>query len=97
MGHFIIELTYTVSFDQLQASLPAHRIFLNTGYEKGWVLYSGPQEPKIGGIIVARAPSLADLKAYFSEDPLQTNGLAQYRFIEFNPVRRQPFMDEWCK
>ena len=97
MHHFIVELTYTVSFDQLQATLPAHRTFLNAGYELGWVLYSGPQEPKTGGMIVARAPSLDDMKAYFAEDPLQKGGLAIYRFIEFTPVRRQPFMDEWCQ
>jgi uncharacterized protein YciI len=97
MRHFIVELSYTVSFEQLQTILPAHRVFLNAGYEMGWVLYSGPQEPKTGGMIVARAPSLDDLKTYFTEDPLQKNGLANYRFIEFNPVRQQPFMDEWCK
>ncbi len=97
MRHFIIELTYTVSFDELQAALPEHRTFLNAGYELGRVLVSGPQEPKTGGIIVARAPGLDDLKAYFAEDPLQKKGLAVYRFIEFNPVRRQAFIEDWCK
>ena len=97
MRHFIVELTYTVPFDQLQESLPEHRTFLNAGYELGWVLYSGPQEPKLGGIIVARAPGKEDLQSYFAEDPLQKKGLAIYRFIEFNPVRRNPIVEEWCK
>ena len=97
MQHFIVELTYTVSFDQLQDTLPEHRTFLNAGYEMGWVLYSGPQEPRTGGVIVVRAPALDDLQAFFAEDPFQKKGLAVYRFIEFTPVRRQAFMDEWCK
>lgn len=97
MRHFIVELTYTVSFEQLQSSLPDHRTFLNDGYKLGWVLYSGPQEPKRGGIIVARAPDIADIRTYLAEDPLQKKGLAVYRIIEFTPVRWQPALDEWCR
>ena len=95
MHHFIIELTYTVSWAELQATLPEHRTFLNVGYENGWVLVSGPQVSHKGGVIIVRAPSLDDLKAYFAEDPLRKKGLAVYRYIEFDPVRRQAFMDDW--
>jgi uncharacterized protein YciI len=93
----MVELTYTVSFEQLQPALPEHRTFLNAGYELGWVLYSGPQEPKTGGIIVARATSLDDLRTYLAEDPLQKQGLAVYRIVEFTPVRWQSFMQQWCQ
>ena len=52
MRHFIVELTYTVPFEQLADVIPLHRSFLQAGYERGDVLCSGPQLPKTGGIIV---------------------------------------------
>jgi uncharacterized protein YciI len=96
MKHFIIEITYTVPFEQLADVVPEHRAFLQAGYDRGWALFSGPQVPKTGGIIVARAPSLEALKAFFAEDPFQKQGLGTYRFIEFDPVKRQAFMETWA-
>jgi uncharacterized protein YciI len=93
--HFIIELTYTVPFQQLADTLPDHRRFLRAGYEQGLVLFSGPQEPKVGGIIVARMPSLEALQQFFAADPFQQRGLATYRFIEFEPLHRQSFLEDW--
>ena len=55
MKHFIVEITYKVSFEEMQKVLPAHRIYLDEGYEKGILLMSGPQNPKTGGIVIARA------------------------------------------
>lgn len=93
--HYIIELTYTVPFEQLADTLPAHRTFLSEGYERGMVLYSGPQVPRTGGVIIARASSLDDLQRYMADDPFQIEGLATYRYISFDAVRYQPFMQQW--
>jgi uncharacterized protein YciI len=93
--HFIVELTYTVPFEQLANALPAHRAYLQVGYDQGWLLFSGPQVPKTGGIIVARAHSEEDLKQFFRKDPFQKQGLATYRYIEFEPVKRQRFIEAW--
>jgi uncharacterized protein YciI len=93
--HFIVELTYRVPFDDLAETLPDHRKYLQTAYDQGFLLFSGPQLPKIGGIIVARMPSLDDVRRFFAEDPFQKKGLADYRYIEFDMVKRQGFMDHW--
>lgn len=95
MKHFVIQTTFNVPFEQLGDALTEHRAFLQHGYDRGWILCSGPQNPRVGGIIVVRGPSLADLQAFFAEDPYQKKGLAQYRFIEFEPVKRQAFLEEW--
>lgn len=95
MKHFIIEITYTASLDNIDQTLPEHRAFLQTGYDKGWLLMSGPQNPRTGGIVVARAPSLEELEGLFKNDPYQKKGQASYRFIEFNPVKKAPLMDDW--
>ena len=95
MKHFYIEIQYLVPAEQLSETVPLHRAFLQTGYDRGWLLLSGPQIPRVGGFIVARAPGLEPLQAFFKDDPYQQKGLAAYRFVEFDPVKRQPFLEDW--
>lgn len=95
MHYFIVELTYTVPYEQLASALPAHRAYLQPAYDEGWLLVSGPQLPRTGGIIVARSHSLDQLMQFFASDPFHVQGLATYRFIEFDPVKRQPWIDPW--
>ena len=95
MKHFIIELTYIVSAERLAEIVVEHRAFLATGYERGWLLMSGPQTPRVGGMVVARAPSLEAIQQFFQDDPYQVKGAAAYRFVEFEPVRLQEWMKEW--
>ena len=95
MKHFIVEITYTVPAEQLGETTPEHRAFLQIGYARGWLLFSGPQAPRTGGMVVARAPSLEALSEYFLDDPFQKKGLALYRFVEFEPVKLQGFMQDW--
>jgi uncharacterized protein YciI len=96
MKHFIIEVTYNVPAEQLGETVGLHRSFLQTGYERGWILCSGPMLPRTGGMIVARAPSLEELQRFFAADPYLLKNLAVYRFIEFDPIKRQPFLEEWA-
>jgi len=97
MKHFVIEVTYSVPFEQMAHIVPDHRAFLQLGYDRGWLLMSGPQVPKTGGMIVARAPSLVELQQFFQDDPFQKNGVASYRFVEFEPVKRQAWLEDWLK
>lgn len=97
MRHFIIELTYTVPAEDLADTVTEHRAFLQTGYDRGWLLFSGPQVPRVGGIVVARAPSQEELQELFHNDPYQKKGLATYRFIEFVPVKFQPSIEYWLQ
>jgi uncharacterized protein YciI len=95
MKHFMIELTYLVPAEQLAEIVTEHRAFLQTGYDAGRLLFSGPQNPRVGGIVLARAESLEEIQQFFSGDPYQIKGLASYRFVEFNPVKFQPFIEPW--
>jgi len=54
MKHFIIEVTYTVPMEMIEQTVNEHRAFLQTGFDKGWLLASGPLVPRIGGMIIAR-------------------------------------------
>lgn len=93
--HFIVIITYTVPFEQVSQHVSDHRSFLQVGYEKGMLLFSGPQNPKVGGIIVARGTSLEDIKQFMSDDPYLKRKIANYQFIEFEPLKSQSFMEDW--
>ncbi|HQF60872.1 MAG TPA: YciI family protein [Anaerolineaceae bacterium] len=93
--HFMVEITYTVPAEALSEILPKHRAFLQTGYDQGVLLMSGPQEPRTGGIVIARAESMSALKDFFKNDPYQINQVATYRFVEFVPVKHQPWLGQW--
>src|SRR5512145_824240 len=96
MKHFVILTTFTKPFEEFGEMVGHHRAFLQKGYDRGWLLCSGPQNPKVGGVIIARAPSLEELQQFFTDDPYQINGLATYQFIEFEPVKRQIFLEAWA-
>ncbi|GAP21173.1 YciI family protein [Leptolinea tardivitalis] len=97
MKHFIVEINYLVPVDQLSDVLPNHRAFLQTGYDRGLLLLSGPREPRIGGMVVARANSLEEIQEFFNNDPYHLQKVATHTFIEFNPVLHQPWLDNWVK
>jgi len=95
MKHFIVQTTYLVPAEKRATVVGEHRAFLQIGYDQGMLLASGPQEPSVGGIIVARAESREILEKFFLDDPFQLQGIASYQFTEFLPVKHQPFLKEW--
>lgn len=95
MKHFVINITYKVSLGLIDKNLEDHREFLEQGYEQGYLLCSGPQNPRIGGIIIARANSLDELRDFFSKDPYLISNLADYEFIEFHPVKYNKILTKW--
>jgi uncharacterized protein YciI len=96
MRHFIIEISYTAPLAAIDAAVTAHRQFLQRGYDDGLLLMSGPKTPRVGGIVIARAESVERLESFFADDPYRSQGLAQYRFVEFTPVKYRDLLDEWC-
>lgn len=95
MLHFVVEITFTAGFGRIEPIVPEHRAFLQVGYDRGWLLMSGPKNPRDGGMVIARAPAKADIEAFFRDDPYAKAGVATYRFTEFNPVKRQAFLESW--
>lgn len=92
LKYFVLELTYLAPLDKVAEGVVEHRAHLDLGYQRGWLLASGPQNPKVGGVVIARAPERADLEAFIAQDPFVINKIASYRFIEFEPVKRHPEM-----
>ena len=85
---FIIELNYTASLGDIDASMRAHVAFLKKHYASGHFLVSGRKVPRDGGIILAVGASREEIEAIAGEDPFVTRGLADYRIIEFRASQR---------
>ena len=50
MRHFVVEITYLLPVEiVINETTPEHRAFLQTGYNAGKLLFSGPQVPQGGG------------------------------------------------
>jgi len=97
MKHFIINVTYKAPLTKIDELLTEHRKFLQGGYDKGLLLFSGPRNPRTGGVVAARAESLEFIKSFFNNDPYKINNAADYEFVEIDPVKRQPFLEDWIR
>ncbi len=95
MKHFIVEIIYTAPIERVLETTSRHREYLQTGYTKGLLLMSGPQEPRVGGILIAKADSLEEIKTFCKNDPYSLEGLANYRFIQFEPKSYVPEIRNW--
>lgn len=95
MKHFVVVITYKAPSEKITELRPIHREHLQKGYESGLLLMSGPQNPQIGGIAIARAESKEDVAEFFAEDTYNLEDAAVYNITEFTPVSRQDFMNNW--
>ena len=60
---FVIELSYKVDLEQIDAHMTAHVRFLKKYYASGNFLVSGRKVPRDGGIILAGAKHRQDIEA----------------------------------
>ncbi len=95
MKHFLILITYKVDLTIIDSLLAQHREFLQIGYDKNLLLMSGPENPRTGGVVIAKANSLEEIKTFFHNDPYYKNDVADYDFREFNPVKYQQVLTDW--
>lgn len=94
---FILELTYTAAIEKIDEQLIPHRSYLDLHYSKGNLICSGPQNPRTGGIIMTTFKSREEVDVFIAADPFQVFALADYRVIEFAPIkfdeRFKPFIN----
>ncbi len=91
---FIAILTYKKPLSEVDKYLQAHRDYLAEHYAAGDFIASGPQNPRIGGVIMIKASNREAVNTLISQDPFNINGIADYRIVEFTPTM---FCDEQMK
>jgi uncharacterized protein YciI len=90
---FVVVLTYQKPLDVIDRLLEAHCRYLDDNYAKGIFLASGRREPRIGGVILARAESRPALEAILAADPFFREDAATYEIIEFIPGKVAPGLE----
>ena len=83
---FIAILTYKKPLSEVDNYLSAHREYLAKHYAIGDFITSGPQIPRIGGVIMIKANNREAVDAIISEDPFHINDIANYQIVEFTPT-----------
>ena len=83
---FIAILTYKKPLSEVDRFLAAHRKYLANHYAAGDFIASGPQNPRVGGVIMMKAESREAVDAIIAEDPFHINGIADYQIVEFTPT-----------
>jgi uncharacterized protein YciI len=84
---FIIFMRNLRPIDDVEELLPQHDEFLDHYFGDGIFICSGPQVPKVGGVIIARAESREQMEAVMCEDPLYRMGVGDFSIVEFEPSR----------
>ncbi len=84
---FVLLDTYTAPLSGVDALLVTHRAWLDGHFADGTFLVSGPQVPRVGGTILATAPSPGRIEDIVATDPLVLAGAASYQVVEFAPTR----------
>jgi len=85
---YLILLDYLQPLPEVEIHLAAHREFLARHYAAGHFLLSGRREPRTGGVILARAESLAEVSRWVDEDPFRQAGIARHEIIAWVPGLR---------
>ena len=92
---FIILITYTKSLEIIDQHLAAHRAYLDEGYKNNYLITSGPQEPRTGGVLISQLVDKAELELFLKHDPFYLHNLSRYDIIEFSPVKYHPDFEKF--
>lgn len=83
---FIAILTYKKPLSEVDSFLAAHREYLAKHYAAGDFITSGPQNPRVGGVIMMKAEDRIAVDAIIAQDLFNINGIADYQIVEFTPT-----------
>ena len=82
-------LRYRRPLEEVEPHIDSHRAYLQGLYDNGWLLASGPFEPRVGGALLLKVPD-GDLEATLDrirdQDPYVREGVAQYEIWPWRPV-----------
>lgn len=78
--------TYKKPLSEVDRFLAAHREYLAKHYAVGDFIASGPQTPRVGGVIMIKAENHTVVDAIIAQDPFNINGIADYQIVEFTPT-----------
>ena len=84
---FIVILNYTAPLEEIDRHLEAHNAWLEENYAAGHFLASGRQDPRTGGLVLARAADREELGRILAQDPFGIAEVATHTVIDWRPSR----------
>ena len=87
---FIILLTYKKPLESVNQYLTEHRLFLDECYKNNYLIASGPQKPRTGGVLLSQLKDRQQLENLLKQDPFSIHAIADYQIIEFDPIKHHP-------
>ena len=81
----IILLKFTDNRHSAAQHLPGHKAWLARGLEDGTVLMAGTLGSNLGGAILARGGSFANIQDRVNEDPFVRENIVHAEVLEFSP------------
>jgi len=84
---FVLSVIYLVDLTEVDRHLDAHREWLDKNFASGLFMVSGPQVPRRGGVILARANDESSITEVVNQDPFVRAGVARYDIVAFSPTR----------
>jgi len=96
MKYYLLEGEHLVPFEELADLVDAHHVFLQSGYDRGDFLFSGPTVPPHGGFLVAKAEDRESLDRLLANEPFVSAGKMRFkRIVEFEAAQNNPALDSW--
>jgi len=84
----IAMVRYRKPLEEVLKVVEAHRVYLRELKQRGWLLASGPIDPRNGGVLLLRVPdgdAQASLDGVRDNDPFVKTGTAQYEIWPWLP------------
>ena len=94
--YVIAIVRYRKPIEEVLEVVDAHRAYLGTLKQKGWLVASGPFEPRSGGGVLLRLPDGtpdAELLAIRDQDPYVLAGVAQWEMLPWSPALGKENLD----
>jgi uncharacterized protein YciI len=93
---FIIILKYKKPLEIVDKYVCEHRAFLDKCYENQFLIASGPQIPRTGGVLISQLKDRIQLENILHGDPFYINEVADYEILEFTPTKYHPEFASMC-
>lgn len=84
---FIVFLRFSARRDQASRLMPAHKAWIQRGFDDGVFLLAGSIQPQAGGAILAHGATLAELQERLNGDPFVAEDVVQAEIVEVAPSR----------
>ena len=87
---FVVDLHYTAPLERIDEAMGEHVRFLKKYYSKNVFVASGRKVPRTGGIILAVASSMDEIRMIMETDPFYTRKLTSFTITEFRTSQHHP-------